>query len=305
MIPPLRTHFIQTVSQTFDGGDAWLASLPRLLAECADRWQLTIHPPFAALSYNYATPATLPNGTAVVLKLGVPRDELSCEIAALRLYDGQGICHLLDADAERGYLLLERLHPGVMLTKLADDDTATRIAAQLMRRLWTPLPATHTFPTLAKLATGFTKLRTTFGGGTGPFPAQMVDTAVAIFAEHCHNPAEWVLLHGDLHHYNILTAEREAWLAIDPKGVVGPPAFEVGAFLHNPLDLTDWPDWPRRLARRLDIFAEMLEIERPLLLASSFAQDLLSVWWDFEDMGQPPDLRLTSQLWQMMGHDEI
>jgi streptomycin 6-kinase len=93
-----------------------------------------------------------------------------------------------------------------------------------------------------------------------------------------------VLLHGDLHHHSILSAERQPWLALDPKGVVGEPAYEVGAFLRNPLPwLLDQPDPRRVMARRLDQLAGDLGFDRARLLSWGLAQAVLSAWWSFWD----------------------
>lgn len=269
-----------------DKGVTWLRQLPALIDACERRWSLTALPPFPDLSYNYVAPAVLADGTAVVLKLGVLNPELLTEIEALRFYDGRGMCRLLAADSEWGALVLERLKPGTMLVSLEDDEQATSIAAQVMRQLWRPAPPEpHPFPTIAKWAAGLGRLRPQFDGGTGPFPAQLVEQAEALFTELLASQAEPVLLHGDLHHYNILTAERHPWLAIDPKGVVGEPAYEIGAWLRNPFDLLDRPQPARILARRVDQLAEVLELDRARLAGWGMAQAVLSGWWNFEERG--------------------
>ena len=181
-----------------------------------------------------------------------------------------------------GVLIIERLQPGNMLLECDNDDQATRIAAEVMQKLWRPLPEKHNFPSVADWSQGLVKLRNSFAGGTGPFPKQLVETAESIFADLLAEDVESVLLHGDLHHYNILSATRDPWLAIDPKGVVGDPAYEIGAFLHNPLDFLSWPNWKKIVPRRLDILAETLQMDRQRLVAWSLAQDVLSTWWRYE-----------------------
>lgn len=95
-----------------------------------------------------------------------------------------------------------------------------------------------------------------------------------------------VVLHGDLHHENILAAERRPWLAIDPKGVVGEPAYEVGAFLRNPTSrLLDASRPQDVIARRVDLLSERLGLDRQRLLAFGFAQLVLAAWWMYEDHG--------------------
>ncbi|MCC6606771.1 MAG: phosphotransferase [Anaerolineae bacterium] len=291
----LPTHFIKTVTSTFTGGAEWLENLPNLLAECERRWGLVAHPTTFTLSYNYVAPATLANGTEIVLKAGVPNRELRTEIAALRLYDGRGCVRLLDADPEAGILLLERLSPGEMLTIVTDDDEATRIAAQVMQAMWRPLPAAHNFPSVADWAAGLAELREAFGGGTGPFDKRLVETAESLFIDLLTSSSEPVLLHGDLHHYNILSA-GEGWRVIDPKGVAGEPAYEVGALLRNPFTIFAEPDLKRITARRLDILVESLGLDRERLRQWSLAQAVLSAWWSYEDGGDPADWQPTMRL---------
>lgn len=291
----LPTHFVKTVTSTFTGGAEWLENLPNLLAECEQRWGLMIRPSPFTLSYNYVAPATLADGTEIVLKVGVPNRELTTEIAALRLYDGRGCVHLLDADLEAGVLLLERLSPGEMLTIVTDDDEATRLAALAMQTLWRPLPAAHNFPSVADWAAGLAELREAFGGGTGPFDRKLVDTAVSLFTDLLTASGEPVLLHGDLHHYNILSA-GDGWRVIDPKGVAGEPAYEVGALLRNPFTIFAEPDLKRITARRLDILVETLDMDRERLRQWSLAQAVLSAWWSYEDGGDPADWETTMRL---------
>jgi streptomycin 6-kinase len=287
MITTIPKKFAQTIREGYgERGVVWLENLPNLIADCEKRWSLAVQPPFPDLSYNYAAPAVRADGMECVLKIGVVNPELLCEIEALRLYDGHGIVRLLAADPEQGILLLERLRPGTPLVTVADDEVATAVAAQVMRQLWRPVPPDHPFPTVANWARGMERLRREFDGGTGPFPTKLVETAESLFADLLPSQAEPVLLHGDLHHWNILRATRAPWLALDPKGVVGEPAYEIGAWLRNPIDrLTHWPDLKRIQARRIDQFAEVLSSDRQRLVGWGIAQAVLSAWWSYEDHG--------------------
>ncbi len=284
LIPPA---FAQTILGVHGvAGAAWLTELPALLDECVERWSLTLLPASFPLSYNYVRPALTADGQAVVLKLGVPNPLLTREIEALRLYAGQGAAALLAADAARGVLLLERLQPGNMLAAVADDEEATRIAADVMQQLWRPLPAVHPFAPVAEWAGGLRKLRVRFNGGVGPLPVRLVAMAETLFAELIPSSAPPVLIHADLHHFNILAATRAPWLALDPHGVAAEPAYEVGALLRNPFSVLPSPAELRRIqARRVAILAERLGFERQRLAGWGFAQAILSAWWDIEDNG--------------------
>ena len=265
-------------------GTDWLERLPALLADCAARWSLAIGPPFPVPSYNYVAPATGPGGEAWVLKAGVPHGELWSEIDALRMFDGRGIARLIDADREAGALLLERVRPGHSLNAAAEED---RIAALVgvMRRLWRPLPGSHPFRTIADLARGLEKLRTTFDGGYGPFPPHRVERASALFRELAGEPIPPTLIHGDMNPGNVLWDERAGWLAIDPKGYAGNPLYDVATFLNDPPGGLSAADLERLQARRVAALAGALGVSRAEILSWAEAHAVLSAWWSYEDHG--------------------
>jgi streptomycin 6-kinase len=278
-LPP---QFKQSVARAFPKGETWLQSLPGLLRECENRWKIVLGPPFE-LSFNYVAPAVDSAGNSIVLKAGVPGPELTSEIQALRLYDGDGAARLLDFDTEKGVLLLERLIPGRSLGTFSDganDEDMTRIAARVMRRLWRPLAADHSFATVEKWASGFKRLRQRFAGETGPFPKRLVEMAERNFDELLSSASSSVLLHGDLHHLNILKS-LDAWKAIDPKGVAGEPAYEVCALLLNPISRHSNDGQVQR--RRLEVLKEELGLDSQRMLEYAVAQSVLSAWWSFED----------------------
>lgn len=265
---------------------AWLERLPEVLADCERRWNITIGPPFN-LSFNYVAPAVRADGTQVVVKVCSMTDEFPQQPEALRLVDGHGMVQLLEVDTTEEIMLLERLLPGTMLLELEDDEVSTSIAASIMQKIWRPVPENHPFKTIQQWGKGFERLRQAYGGGTGPFPQGLVEWAETLYRELCASMAGPVLLHGDLHHENFLSAEREPWLAIDPKGVVGEAVYETGAWLRNPMpQLLDMPNPGRILARRIDQFSEQLGFERARIRDWALAQAMLSAWWSMEDSGE-------------------
>ena len=280
-------QFARTIVALFDdAGRDWLNRLPAMIADCERQWSLTVLPPFAPLTYNYVALAVRADGSPAVLKVSFPDAQVQAEIAALRLFDGSGSVRLLATDPETGTLLLEQLRPGTPLSTLTDDEEATSIAATVMRQLWRPAPPEHAFPSVARWAAGLGRLRQEFGGTTGPLPRHLVEEAESLFAELIASMGEPMLLHGDLHHDNILAAERAPWLALDPKGVVGEPAYEVGALLRNvaPQFLAE-ADLRVVLSRRVHQFADELGFDRQRLRAWGLAQAVLSAWWSLEDHG--------------------
>ncbi len=285
-IPKAFAHTM--ISLHGDAGRLWLDELPALLRECAERWSLTVQAPYPNLSYNYVALAEGRDGKPLALKLGVPNPELTSEISALRHYDGQAAVRLLRSDAERGILLMERLQPGRMLSSLKDDDSATLASASVIRGLWRPMPSggLKQFRTVESWTKGLNRLRETFGGGCGPFPPHLVDRAEQLFDELLASSDAPILLHGDLHHYNILDAGSDKWLAIDPKGVIGEPCYEAGALMRNPYpQVTEWPNVRQALNRRADILAAELGFDRGRVIDWSMAQAVLAAWWTYEDDG--------------------
>jgi streptomycin 6-kinase len=185
-------------------------------------------------------------------------------------------------------MLLERLQPGEMLTTVAvtDDDAATRIGAEVMRRLWRPaadLPDPGLFKPLAGWFDAFPRHRA-FYDGPGPFPPAVLEYAEDLVSELLATSPGDVLLHGDFHHDNVLSSERGGWLAVDPKGMLGDPGYEIGPFLLNPnMDTT--VKSRALLDRRLDVFAAELGYSRRRLRDWAVAHAVLSACWSAEDHG--------------------
>ena len=278
-------EFIRNIRGAFgQAGQIWLDEIPALLVQAARKWNLQIEEPLL-LSYNYVTAARQADGRAVVLKMGVPNREFLSELSALRFFDGQGCVRLLASDEANYMFLLERLQPGQMLASLADDDARTRIACDVMTKLWRPVPEGLPLIMLSDWFAELVKLRPKFGGGSGPFPTSLVerveDLLPVLFAES-HAP---LLIHGDFHHFNVLSA-GSGWLAIDPKGVIGPPEYECGPLLLNPIpDFPYQPGAVRQTRRRIEILSERLGFSAELIRDWGLCHALLSAWWDMSDSG--------------------
>lgn len=259
----------------------WLAGLPDLVAHLVERWSLTLAAPFPGIAINYVAPAVGADGAPCVLKVSRHVGETANEIAALRLWDGDGAARLLAADPALGALLVERLEPGSMLVEVAeeDDDAATVIAARLLRRLWRPPPAEHGLRPLASWCAAFDRNRAALARGDGGFPAALFQRADALRHELLTSTGAPTVLHGDLHHFNVLRARRAAWLAIDPKGLAGDRYFDICQFFRNPR-----PDLPPAVnRRRLDLVCAELGLDRPRAVAWCFVHAMLDACWSFED----------------------
>ena len=262
---------------------AWLRALPELVEVLASRWSLTLNAPFAGIELNYVAPAVRADGTRCVLKVSRHVGETRNEIAALRLWDGAGAARLLDADPEIGALLVERLEPGTMLSTVAeaDDDQASVIAAGILRQLWQPVPADdHGLRPLENWCAAYDRNGAALMGGVDGFPAALFQRADELRRDLLASTTTNSMLHGDMHHFNVLRAQRADWLAIDPKGLFGDCAFDVCQFFRNPHRV------PRRVnSRRLDILCAELGLDRQRTRDWCFVHAVLDACWDFEDGG--------------------
>jgi streptomycin 6-kinase len=244
------------------GGAEWLERLPQLAAECAERWGLELGAPFEGGNISLVVPAG-----DVVLKINFPEEESEHEADALLLWAGDGAVRLLAHDPVRRALLLERCVPGTTLWELPDESKANGIAVGLLRRLWRAPPEGHPFRLLeheaARWAEQLPRQWRTLGQ---PFPATLVDEAVAAALELSSSQDELVVLHQDYHGGNVIRAQREPWLVIDPKPLVGEPAFDAASLVRDRRDeLAADPDPAARIRRRLDQLTEELELPRERL----------------------------------------
>jgi len=287
-IPPILRERLLTAYGP--GGREWLDGFPAMLERFREQWGVTaLEPHFPYIGYAWVAPCVLRDGTRAVLKLAPPEPEVGNEIQALRLYAGEGAARLIAADEQATALLLERLEPGTTLSELADDVAATEVAAETFRRLFRPLPEEHPFPSMERWGRAFRSLREKHGGGCGAFPADLFEPAFDVYFQLCASREEQVLLHGDLHHYNILRA-GEDWLAIDPKGLAGERAAEIGPYLYNRIEGVE--DLREFTLRRIQQFSEALGIDRQRLTLWGFALAVLSTVWTFEDNGRVPERHL-------------
>jgi streptomycin 6-kinase len=242
------------------------------------------------MSINYIEFTTTASGQPVALKVGVPHSELSTEMEALALYDGNKAVRLLSADRELGALLIQRLQPGTRLWQLGDNKRETRIAASIMRELPVPTPAAHGFPAFGRwVKRAFTLTRTEWDPQER-MPRDLLDKAETAFNEIERSATRTVVLHGDLHHENILLDEQSGWTAIDPKGAIGPPCLEVGRFLQNQLS-GSLPAVRREalLRERVGILSAELGYAPETVAASGLVDCVLSHCWSFEDDGLSDD----------------
>jgi len=213
-------------------GRVWLEGLPERVEACAERWRLRIGEPFPTAYTSLTVPARMADGTDVVLKIPFANRESEHEHLALSLWDGDGAVRLLERDSDLGAFLIERCFPGTPLSS-GGQDIALDVLAGLLPRLWKRATAPP-FRGLAEEAAWWAShLGENWERAGKPFPEKLVDAALDALRALPGAQGEQVLLHQDLHGDNVLRAQREPWLAIDPKPLVGEREFGVAPIVRS------------------------------------------------------------------------
>jgi len=209
----------------------WLERVPELVAECVEEWQLELGEPYEAGAAGYAVRAALTDGTQTVLKLIYPHREAEHEADALELLAGNGAVRLLARDDARSAMLLERCEPGTALAENGGEK-ALDVLVELLPRHW--VRAGEPFHTLAEEAAWWIDdLPEQWEQSGRAIERRLVDTAVDALGLLSESQGEQVLLNQDLHGDNVLAAEREPWLVIDPKPLVGEREFAVAPIVRS------------------------------------------------------------------------
>jgi streptomycin 6-kinase len=235
---------------------------------------------------------------SVVLKiLKKHSDELQAG-DVLRAFDGHGTVRVYEQSEDA--LLVERARPGYSLTDLVldgRDDEATDVIAGVVRRMG---DSGATFPVHDIGESGLASFDRYIASGDRAIAPDLVADAHRWFRTLASTQRGVRLLHGDLHHDNVLFDSDRGWLAIDPKGVTGEVEYEVCAMLRNPWQRPDLFLPAGVIERRVARFAAALNLDYRRTLAWGFAGAVLSALWSIED-GEPVDTDTpTVQLAQMI-----
>lgn len=271
-------------------GLRWLADLPQLLQQCFDDWNLTPCASDFNLSYNYVMDVRQQSGEPAILKVGVPQAELFSEMRLLSILNGHCTVRLLRSSRAAGALLIERVTPGTVLTDIqrTNDESATTNAIKLIVESPVDVPdkTGSEFPTIVQWCGAFDRVLEL---DTIPLSRHVLDKAVQLLKELESSTVSRRLLHGDLHHENILFDQVRGWLCIDPKGVIGDPVFNAARFLNNPSPELVSQQHPREMiVRRVEMLAVAMNTSTERLLSWAFVDCILSACWSIE-AGQPVD----------------
>ncbi|OGT39706.1 MAG: hypothetical protein A3F12_01700 [Gammaproteobacteria bacterium RIFCSPHIGHO2_12_FULL_38_14] len=275
-------------------GRQWLENFPQFLSRYEKQWNFKAIKSFDDAQFNIVLDAE-----TVVFKCCVPNRVFNTEVKALQHYNGNGAVKLLEYDIKNGAMLIEKINPGTLLEKVVSVEDATKKAINTCRKLHKPIDDQTPFPTLQDWFEGFDQsIYAKFNGTPGPFSKELINQAKSMSDSLLQSQSGLVLLHGDLHYANLLSAENGECIAIDPKGVIGEAEFEIPLpRITNPMSKHETslshvtnPVSKKELLRHLDCYVELSGFDRKRIYNWLFVKSVLAAWWSVEDSGTTNDL---------------
>ncbi|TDO44733.1 streptomycin 6-kinase [Kribbella sp. VKM Ac-2527] len=261
---------------------AWLDQLPRRIRDLLDEWALRVDGGTAYGECAVVVPVRTADGEAAVLKVQFPHWEAETEHLALRMWDGAGAVRLFRADPRRFAILMERLESRD-LTTIGDLDACEFVGSAYGRL---HVPAGPQFRTLSgelkRWVEGLRELP-----ASAPVPHRYVEQAISLGTDFAEDPAtDGTLIHTDLHYFNVLAAEREPWLVIDPKPLSGDPHYEVAPLLWNRWDeVTASGDLRFRVRQRFYTVVDAAELDEDRARNWVILRQMLNVLWTLQSTG--------------------
>ncbi len=265
----------------------WVETLPKLVEELLATWQLR---PDGWMMHGFVAlvvPVRTAAGRPAVLKVAFPDDEGEHEHLALQHWHGRGAVRLLRADPHRRAMLMERLHQE-RLTEL-DDVEACEVVAGLYGQLHVPaLPQLRSLTAyVERWGAGLARLPR-----SAPLPRRLVEQAVTLARDLVADDASTgTMIHGDLHYENVLAADRQPWLAIDPKPVSGDPHYEPAPMLWNrfeELTRAPGPSLREGVRRRFHTLVDTAELDEERARDWVVVRMMHSALWRLEETSSTP-----------------
>ncbi|MGI5216909.1 aminoglycoside phosphotransferase family protein [Nocardia sp. CA-290969] len=289
-LPPDVVDNIRTIFE--ERGDRWLAELPAVVDRQCRKWELElIGRPFSGGTHSFVAPVRRGDGSVAVLKIAVPDEENAGEATGMHCYQGDGAARLYDFDPATGALLLEWARPGtpliaqprIPLEGKPENAGKIQLACALYRRLRRPptdIPAGYpALPLVADIVSGWQR-RLSSPELTGYLPAAVTARARELCAWLTVPDGPLLIVNRDTHLGNIVAAEREPWLLIDPKSFLGEAAFDAGFLIMKQVETQ--PD-PVPANRALAATADGLELDRERAHAWAYLRAIEEIDWSIED----------------------
>jgi streptomycin 6-kinase len=282
-------NFEERVISTFGSeGGKWLEDLPDQINKYLHLWDLKIAGHFDELSFNFVIPVERKSGVLAVLKLGLHSQGRLREVAALNHFSGNGAISVLECDQKTGASLLERAMPGRPLKTLYlnhEEEKVNQVATSIILQLQSaPSPKDlSAFKDVAEWGKGFLKFLQNQTDLSEELTAKIME-AHNSFQELIRTTSKKIVLHADLHHSNILSSERNSYIAIDPKGMYGDPVYELGAWIRNPMpEILKASDLESIFVGRICMMSDALRFDRKRAWRWAYSQAWLAAVWALED----------------------
>jgi streptomycin 6-kinase len=261
-----------------DQGRAFAATIPGRLDEITRRWSITVGSALNGARTAWVAPCVRSDGTPAVLRIAYPERRHESEAEALRTWGGRGSIRLFSSDSELHATLLERCSPGTPLSANRDVDEVIDIGTRLLVRLWSRGETSSIHSHLRALATvRAAESERRWAEGRSELDPVLIAEGIALWRELAEGGDE-VLLHADFHPRNVLASDREPWLVIDPKPLVGDAGFEPIPLILEasfPRNL-EWRThgWGLEIARRTKRVCDRLGLDLPRVAAWGVARSV-------------------------------
>jgi streptomycin 6-kinase len=293
----LPIKFTQNVIELCnEEGKTWLQSLPKVIGELEEKWEIKFEKQFENLSYNFVASCIQKDKTPTVLKIALPlrNPEIFNEAKTLQIFDGKGVVQFLKLDKVNRAILLERLLPGRHLKEIYANGKESSVgkAIDLMRKLYQESPPQKSF---TNVDYWLNELKI---AEVAKESATYLKRARDFFEEINFDKSKLKFLHGDLHHENILSVGENDFLAIDPFGINANVGYEIGLFLRVH---AKWVNDKKLLDNAVQKFADAFEMSPEEVKKWAYVQQVLSACWDFEENGKfwQRDLELADIFWKI------
>jgi streptomycin 6-kinase len=276
-------------------GEKWLANLPAIVETLARHWTLRNITPVNNMTFNYVATATTCTEQPVILKISCDEKSIAEEKKALIYFNGNGSIELIDDNKKYHALLLQQAVPGITLKSFYPDQidfVMDRYVDTIKRLHDKRLPNQHHYRHIIDWLKAIDKLIPNH-----PCPSHLLEKAISLKNALLATMTTKVFLHGDLHHDNILK-NGDQWLAIDPKGIIGEPEFEIAAFDFMYItELANKADVKVIFEARVNLLAQKANLNAQRIKDWVFVRLILMAAWHIEDNGDPSwAIKLAEQL---------
>ena len=257
---------------------------------CCEKWKLEILSLVDYFSVNCIFFCRSEIFGDAVLKIGRPGAEVRTEVAMLEEYDGGRFCRIYDHDLDNGAILEERLMPGSRLREVRSLEKRLSVFADVYNGLHIAPKDIKAYPSYAQWVGRITQYMSKMTDHMELY--LLMKKAQGICGSLCKEYNKSMLLHGDLHHDNILLSANGAYKIIDPKGVVGDPVFDIPRFILNEFygeDKVLYDEYRLRVSTMVDFFEKNLRVPKDVMRQCLFVETVMANCWSVES-NEPADM---------------